>query len=61
MPSTTFAYPQVVSRTFASSIPAFPQVSAIFWSGFDSRQLHYEEQARAASTWPVSFPINIAG
>jgi hypothetical protein len=32
-PSTPFAYPQVVSRTFASSISAFLQVTAISVAG----------------------------
>jgi hypothetical protein len=43
MPSTYVAYPQVVSRTFASfrapKSSVFP-VQRYFWGGFDSRQLH---------------------
>jgi hypothetical protein len=42
-PSTPFAYPQVVSRCFASFRVAKSSVSAAhsdFCSGFDSRQLH---------------------
>jgi hypothetical protein len=33
MPSTPFAYPQVASRTFASSTCAFPQVTPDFAAG----------------------------
>src|SRR5260370_10517526 len=43
MPSTLFAYPQVVSRTFASFRVLNVGVSAgqrDFGGGFDSRQLH---------------------
>jgi hypothetical protein len=43
MPSTPFAYPQVISRTFASLRVLQLYVSAghsHFWGGFDSRQLY---------------------
>jgi hypothetical protein len=50
-PSTTLAYPQVVSRTFALfRVPKFG-VSAGqlgFCSGFDSRQLHQKGRSDAA-------------
>ena len=45
MPSTPFAYPQVVSSTFASFRVGKSGISAgqiIFCVGFDSRQLHKE-------------------
>jgi hypothetical protein len=44
-PSTPFASPQVVSRTFACFRVVKFCISAghaNFWSGFDSRQLHRE-------------------
>jgi hypothetical protein len=43
MPSTPFAYPQVISRRFAYFRVVKFHVSAAhehFWGGFDSRQLH---------------------
>src|SRR5277367_189802 len=46
MPSTPSAYPQVVSRRFASSRVPKICISAAqgdFWKGFDSRQLHHRE------------------
>ena len=49
MPSTPFAYSQVVSRTFASFRVVKSRVSAgqrDFSSGFDSRQLH-EQKVRS--------------
>jgi hypothetical protein len=52
MPSTPFAYPQVISRTFASfDVPKF-RISADqrdFCGRFDSRQLH-KLYARQIST-----------
>jgi hypothetical protein len=51
-PSTSFAYPQVVSRTFASFRVSKCDVYAAhqhFCSGFDSRQLH---KRRAAEMRP---------
>ena len=55
MPSTPFAYPQVVSRTFASFRVVKSSVSAgqrDFCAGFDSRQLH---RRRAAEMRPFLF------
>ena len=49
--STPFAYPQVVLRTFASFRVLKFSVSTgqrDFYSGFDSRQLHKEEESAAA-------------
>jgi len=43
MSSTPFAYPQVISRTFALFRVGKSHVSAAhsyFWDGLDSRQLH---------------------
>jgi hypothetical protein len=43
MPSTPAAYPQVISRAFASfRVPKFrvSPAQGNFWDGFDSRQLH---------------------
>jgi len=43
-PSTSFLYPQVISRTFASFRVLKSSISAgqlHFSTGFDSRQLHY--------------------
>jgi hypothetical protein len=58
MPSTPFAYPQVVSRTFASFRVAKFSVSAghgDFCDGFDSRQLHREGAGQSDKLWQFSF------
>ena len=50
MPSTPFAYPQVISRTFASLRVLQLYVSAghsHFWGGFDSRQPHHANRSPA--------------
>lgn len=62
MPSTPFAYPHVVSRTFASFRVLNFYVSAgqgNFCTGFDSRQLHWYMQVRATSSGLFFFPINV--
>ena len=56
MPSTRFAYPQVVWRTFASFRVVNSDVSSVqrdFCSGFDSRQLHREFTGQSQNFWPV--------
>jgi hypothetical protein len=56
MASTPSAYPQVVSRTFASFrvvnsavIPA----QGDFCAWFDSRQLHTEDAGQSRKLWPA--------
>jgi hypothetical protein len=52
MSSTPFAYPQVVSRLFASFRVVKSSISAVhtgFCSGFDSRQLHQNGRSSVAS------------
>jgi len=64
MSSTPFAYPQVVSRTFASFRVAIFSVSAAqrdFWRGFDSRQLHRLGTGQDSSPGPFSFPTMSTG
>jgi hypothetical protein len=54
MASTPFAYPQVVSRTFASFRVDKFSVSAghkDFSSGFDSRQLHQRAADQPNQRW----------
>jgi hypothetical protein len=61
MPSTPFAYPQVISRHLASFRVVKPHLSAAqadFWAGFDSRQPYLvlaEGEANASATRPRIF------
>jgi hypothetical protein len=58
MPSTPSAYPQVVSRSFASFRVADSAVSAVqhdFCAWFDSRQLHKRKLVKAKSLGRLSF------
>jgi hypothetical protein len=63
MPSTPFAYPQVISRNFPSFcvinsavIPA--QVDFCAW--FDSRELHQRELVKGQKPWPAFFFVKIS-
>ena len=63
MPSTPFAYSQVVSRTFASFRVVDGSISSghrNFWSGFDSRQLHHKRPRSEIILRPGFFRVNTA-
>jgi hypothetical protein len=58
MASTLVAYPQVVSRSFASFDVLKFKVSAghaDFCAGFDSRQLPQKDAGQGNKPWPVFF------
>src|ERR1700739_3710745 len=53
MPSTPFAYPQVVSRCFASSIPLLSQLKSIFEPGSIPGSSTTEDAGRCRFVPPV--------
>ena len=62
MPSTPLAYPQVISRCFASfRVVKFSIFAghADFCAEFDSRQLHQKKQVRTTNPDLLSFRIDI--
>ena len=63
MPSTPFAYSDVISRRFAYFRVIGFDISAgqcNFCDGFDSRQLHEESAGQDHKSWPVFIRINIS-
>jgi hypothetical protein len=61
MPSTPSAYPQVVSRTFASLIPAFTQLKSIFAPGSIPGSSTKKATGQSHKLWPVFFSSTSLG